>query len=89
MQVHINRTETFMLGIGVIGYGYWGQNIVRNLSTANGSQVVMVCDMDKQNLKKVTKTYPQTRVTVSSEDLINDPAVEAVAVATPVFTHHG
>lgn len=77
-----------MLRIGVIGYGYWGPNIVRNFNTANGSEVAMVCDMNQQSLKKVRKTYPGVRVTTDMAELIKDPAVDAVAIATPVFTHH-
>jgi predicted dehydrogenase len=77
-----------MLRIGVIGYGYWGPNLVRNFSTANGSQVVMVCDINQQNLKKVRKAYPQIRVTTDCNELIKDPEIDAVAIATPVFTHH-
>jgi predicted dehydrogenase len=77
-----------MLNIGVMGYGYWGPNIVRNFSTANGSQVSMVCDMSKQSLSKVKKAYPQVRVTTDSNEMINDPEVHAVAIATPVFTHY-
>jgi predicted dehydrogenase len=77
-----------MLRIGVIGYGYWGPNIVRNFSTANGSEVKMVCDMNQQTLKKVKKAYPQITVTDNIDELIKNPEVDAVAIATPVFTHH-
>jgi predicted dehydrogenase len=77
-----------MIRIGVIGYGYWGPNIVRNFSTASGSQVVMVCDMNQQTLKKVTKAYPHVRVTSDCDELIKDPEVDAVAIVTPVFTHY-
>jgi predicted dehydrogenase len=77
-----------MLRIGVIGYGYWGPNIVRNFSAANGSEVTMVCDMNQQNLKKVKKAYPQVNVTDNIDELIKNPEVDAIAIATPVFTHH-
>jgi predicted dehydrogenase len=77
-----------MLRIGVIGYGYWGPNIVRNFNGANGSQVVMVADVNQQSLKKVKKTYPSIRVTMDTNELIKDSEVDAVAIATPVFTHH-
>ena len=77
-----------MLRIGVIGYGYWGPNIVRNFSTANGSEVTMVCDMNQQTLKKIKKTYPQINVTDNIDELIKNPEVDAIAIATPVFTHH-
>jgi len=73
--------------MGIIGYGYWGPNLVRNFNTANGSAVVMVCDMNAQSLKKVQKTYPQVRVTTDVNELIKDPEIDAVAIATPVFTH--
>ena len=77
-----------MLRIGTIGYGYWGPNLVRNFSMANESQVTMVCDMNSQALKKVKKAYPQIRVTTDCAALIKDPEVDAVAIATPVFTHY-
>ena len=77
-----------MLRIGAIGYGYWGPNIVRNFNMGSGSQVTMVCDMNSQTLKKVKKIYPQIRVTTDSEAMIKDPKVDAVTIATPVFTHH-
>ena len=77
-----------MLRIGVIGYGYWGPNIVRNFSTANGSEVTMVCDMNQQTLKKVKKSYPQINVTDNIDELIKKPEVDAIAICTPVFTHH-
>ncbi|TSA44594.1 MAG: gfo/Idh/MocA family oxidoreductase [Deltaproteobacteria bacterium] len=77
-----------MIRIGVIGYGYWGPNVVRNFNIANGSQVTMVCDMNQQSLKKVKKTYPHVRITTDCGELIKDPKVDAVAIATPVFTHY-
>lgn len=77
-----------MLRIGVIGYGYWGPNIVRNFSSANGSSVTMVCDMNTQTLKnKVKKAYPHVKTTTEIDELIKDPEVDAVAIVTPVFTH--
>lgn len=77
-----------MLKIGVIGYGYWGPNIVRNFNTANGSSVIAVCDMNAQTLKnKVKKNYPNIKTTTEIDEVINDTQVDAVAVVTPVFTH--
>ncbi|MEN6464073.1 MAG: Gfo/Idh/MocA family oxidoreductase [Syntrophaceae bacterium] len=77
-----------MVKMGVIGYGYWGPNIVRNFNSANGSQVVMVCDMNQQILKKVKKSYPDINVTSELSELIKSPDVDAVAIVTPVFTHY-
>ncbi len=77
-----------MLKVGIIGYGYWGPNIVRNFNSAKDSMVSMVCDMHKQTINKVKKAYPQVRVTTDADELIRDPDVDAVAIVTPVFTHH-
>jgi predicted dehydrogenase len=77
-----------MLKIGVIGYGYWGPNIVRNFSAANGSSVTAVCDMNAQTLKnKVKKSYPHIKTTTEIDEIIKDTEVDAIAIATPVFTH--
>jgi predicted dehydrogenase len=77
-----------MLRIGVIGYGYWGPNLVRNFSAGSASEVVTVCDMNQQSLKKVKKIYPQMKVSADINELIKDPEIDAIAIATPVFTHH-
>jgi predicted dehydrogenase len=77
-----------MIRVGVIGYGYWGPNLVRNFSAAEGSQVDMVCDINQQALKKVRKTYPNIKVTTDSNELIKDPNTDVIAIATPVFTHY-
>ena len=76
-----------MLRIGVIGFGYWGPNVVRNFSAAKGSQVVAVCDINKTVLEKVKKAYPYVKVMNDANELINDTQIDAVAIATPVFTH--
>lgn len=81
------RTYT-MIRAGIIGYGYWGPNIVRNFSTAEGSQVDMICDMNQQALKKARKAYPNIKITTDCNELIKDPNIDVVAIATPVFTHY-
>jgi predicted dehydrogenase len=77
-----------MVQMGVIGYGYWGPNIVRNFSSVDGSKVVAVCDLNEEALKKAKKAYPHLRVSTQSDELINDPGVDVVAISTPVFTHY-
>jgi predicted dehydrogenase len=76
-----------MIHIGVIGYGYWGPNLVRNFNMAEGSRVEWICDMSPKSLKKAQKLYPSIKVTSDCKELIKDPGVDAVAIATPVFTH--
>jgi predicted dehydrogenase len=76
-----------MIRLGVIGYGYWGPNIVRNFNIAEGSRVGCICDMNQKSLKKALKLYPAVKVTSDYKELIRDPDIDAVAIATPVFTH--
>src|SRR5690606_38349266 len=77
-----------MLKIGVIGYGYWGPNIVRNFNSADGATVGMISDMNANTLKnKVKKAYPHIATTTNIEELIKSPEIDAVAIVTPVFTH--
>jgi predicted dehydrogenase len=76
-----------MVGIGVIGYGYWGPNLVRNFLQAQGAQVVAVCDQRAERRAMVEKVYPSVRTYEAVEAMLGNPAIDAVAVATPVFSH--
>jgi predicted dehydrogenase len=76
------------LRVGVIGYGYWGPNLVRNFSEAAGSRVVAVSDLRDERLAQVRDRYPAVRTTADTRELLADPAVDAVIVATPVATHY-
>jgi len=76
-----------MLNIGVIGYGYWGPNIVRNLTDINGASIKAVCDTNPEVLKKVQQKYPHIRLTQHSRDIFRSPDIDAVAIVTPVSTH--
>lgn len=77
-----------MLKIGVIGYGYWGTNIVRNFHQCSGSRVEMVCDKNAKMLQRLNQTYPNMRTTTDCMDIINDGQIDAVAVVTPVWAHY-
>ncbi|HVY84679.1 MAG TPA: Gfo/Idh/MocA family oxidoreductase [Caulobacterales bacterium] len=76
-----------MINIGVIGYGYWGPNLVRNFAELNGARVHSVADLDPKKLELVQKRFPAVKTTTSFQDLIRDPEVHAIAIATPVNTH--
>jgi len=76
-----------MINVGVIGYGYWGPNLVRNFITNDEARVVAVCDRDSARLGKIEALYPAIRLTTSVDELINAPDIDAVVVATPVDTH--
>jgi predicted dehydrogenase len=77
-----------MIRMGVIGYGYWGPNIVRNFNANDGSKVVAVCDLNPKTLERVRKIYPEIRTLADSNELIKAKDIDVVAVVTPVFTHH-
>lgn len=76
-----------MLNMGVIGYGYWGPNIVRNFNAVDGIRVTALSDLSSDMLKKAKKTYPALEVSTNPDDIIKSPEIDAVAVITPVFTH--
>jgi len=77
-----------MLRVGVIGYGYWGPNIVRNLHGQKNCQAVMVCDTNPNALNRVRKTYPGVEAVTDPMEVLRSPDVDAVAVITPVWTHY-
>ena len=72
----------------MIGYGYWGPNLVRNCFEAKGAQVAAVSDLRDDRLALVSSRYPTIRTTRDFRELIEDPATDAVAIATPVSTHY-
>lgn len=76
-----------MIGIAVVGYGYWGPNLVRNFADMPGAQLVAVCDLEVERLASVKTRYPSVTVTGNFEDVLRDPRIDAVAIATPVSTH--
>jgi predicted dehydrogenase len=76
-----------VIRIGVIGYGYWGPNIVRNFSEVPGCQLVAVSDMRPERLAAVRARYPAIRAFADANELIADRRVDAVVIVTPVSTH--
>lgn len=76
-----------MIKVGVIGYGYWGPNLVRNFMVAPGSAVTRVCDLREERLTPLQKLYPELKTCGRAADLINDPEIDAVVIATPVSSH--
>lgn len=76
-----------MIRIGVIGYGYWGPNVVRNLHRVEGSRVTYVCDKSPEMLRRVGQSYPDIKTTTNSCEVLCSPEIDAVAIITPVWTH--
>jgi len=77
-----------MLKFGVIGYGYWGPNIVRNLRSLEGCEVVGICDQTPAARKRIQSAHPGVPVHSDANELIKSPDVDAIAVITPVWTHY-
>ncbi|HTV05382.1 MAG TPA: Gfo/Idh/MocA family oxidoreductase [Acidobacteriaceae bacterium] len=76
------------MNFGVIGYGYWGPNVVRNLASLDGSQVLSIAEMSPAARHRAQKAYPGIHVTADASELIASPDIDAVAVITPVWTHY-
>jgi predicted dehydrogenase len=77
-----------MLKFGVIGYGYWGPNIVRNLRALEGCQVVAICDQTPAARKRIQAAHPGIPVHSDFHELVRSTDVDAIAVITPVWTHY-
>jgi predicted dehydrogenase len=85
VQVQDNQS---LIKFGVVGYGYWGPNVVRNLDRLDETKVVAVCDKSPAAQRKVAKAYPDVRVTDDPAELMSSPDIDAIAVVTPVWTHY-
>jgi len=77
-----------VLRVGVIGYGYWGPNIVRNFHGQEQSTVVAVCDKSAKSLQRVKSAYPSIRCTSDCNELLTSSDIDLIAVVTPVWTHY-
>jgi predicted dehydrogenase len=76
------------VNIAVVGLGYWGPNVLRNLQEVQQADVSCVCDLRPEPLAQAQRRYPAVRATVDVDTVLSDPGVEAVALCTPVGTHH-
>jgi predicted dehydrogenase len=76
-----------MINIGIVGYGYWGPNLVRNFAETPGATVAAVADLDTSKLELVRRRFPAVKTTTNFQDLLADASIDAIAVATPVSTH--
>lgn len=83
----LNRSEPGGTKIGVVGYGYWGPKLVRNLSDSPRAMLSWVADLDPERLTRLRDNYPMLRVTQSYDEMLQSD-IEAVLVATPIRTHY-
>jgi predicted dehydrogenase len=76
-----------MIRIGIIGYGYWGPNLVRNFAELTRAEVGAVSDLDPKKLETVKKRFPAVKTSTDFQDLLRDTTIDAIAIATPVSSH--
>src|SRR5215212_7306092 len=80
--------STSLVRLGVIGYGYWGPNIVRNVHGIENAEVVAICDRNPAALHRAGRAYPQIALTTDTSAVLMSPDIDAIAVITPVWTHY-
>jgi len=77
-----------VIRMGVIGYGYWGPNIVRNFHGQEHSRVVAICDKSPKSLQRARQAYPEIRAIDTCNDILTATDIDAIAIVTPVWTHY-
>jgi predicted dehydrogenase len=87
-QSFSDNPKESMIRVGVIGYGYWGPNIVRNLNGLESARAHMVCDKSSVALARVQKAHPGIQTVSDPAEILRSPEIDAVAVVTPVWTHY-
>ena len=78
---------TDVVRIGLIGYGYWGPNVARNLHNLEGAQLAAISDKNPSALRRARQFYPGVALTEDCQDILTSPEIDAVAIVTPVWTH--
>lgn len=76
------------LNVGVVGCGYWGPNLIRNFEALQDATVTKICDLDTSRLDHLKSLYPALETTTEYDNLIMDPDIDAIVIATPVHLHH-
>ena len=74
--------------IGIIGCGYWGPNLIRNFNENHNTDMSHACDLNIERLERIRLRYPHVHITTDYKELLRDKNIDAVAIATPVFTHY-
>ncbi|MGB7267703.1 MAG: Gfo/Idh/MocA family oxidoreductase [Terracidiphilus sp.] len=76
------------MNFGVIGYGYWGPNVVRNLMSLEGSEVIAIAEISPTAQARARKAYPGVKITPSAIEVISSPQTDVIAIVSPVWTHY-
>src|SRR5579863_3110350 len=84
----IKQSSEALRGVAVVGLGYWGPNWVRNFQQGQYASRVVACDLDEKRRTHVSQLYSDLETTSRYEDLLSDPDIQGIVVATPVSTHY-
>lgn len=76
-----------MIGVALVGFGYWGPNLARNFSAQKGAQLLAICELRQNRAEEAARCFPQARITGDYTSILNDPAIQVVLLATPVSSH--
>lgn len=77
-----------MIGIGLVGYGYWGPNLARCVSETNGCRLAAIADASDKSRERAGQRYPSAQLYSTWDEMLKDPDIDAVLIATPVRTHY-
>jgi predicted dehydrogenase len=83
----VNGGPAGPVAVGVVGLGYWGPNLARNFASLPGAELRWCCDADDDVRARLEARHPGTRFTADLDDLLSDPTLDAIVLATPVVTH--
>jgi len=84
----LQESNETVIRMGVIGYGYWGPNIVRNFHGQERSRVLAICDKSPKSLQRARQSYPEIRAIDECNDILTATDIDAIAIVTPVWTHY-
>lgn len=76
-----------MIGVGLVGYGYWGPNLARNFSQQPGCKLLCICEKNQKRAELAARTYPGVKVTDDYHELLEHAGIDVVLIATPVSAH--
>src|SRR5437899_10801544 len=84
---HVHQSPSNLVRVGVIGYGYWGPNVVRNLQGLENCQLATICDKNSDSLRRASRVYPGVELTTDFSQLLTSPQIDAIAVVSAVGPH--
>jgi predicted dehydrogenase len=87
LKSYAHQSPSNLVRVGVIGYGYWGPNVVRNLQSLENCQLITICDKNSDSLQRASRVCPGVELTMDFSALLSSPQIDAIAVVTPVWTH--